>query len=79
MARYPRVHLPGVPLHIVQRGHNRRRCFFHLKDYRAYLHRLRFALGARGVALHAYCLMTNHVHLLITPSDIAAVDRHAVG
>ena len=75
MARHPRVHLPGVPLHIVQRGHNRKRCFFYAVDYYAYLRRLRVALVSTRVALHAYCLMTNHVHLLITPSDVTAVPK----
>lgn len=73
MPRPPRILLAGVPLHIVQRGHNRKPCFFAPHDREAYLHRLRIALDTADVALHAYCLMTNHVHLLITPSAVAAV------
>lgn len=75
MPRRPRIHLNGVPLHIVQRGHNRAPCFFTEEDYYAYLHWLDEALGEHGCALHAYVLMTNHVHLLLTPAKAAAVPR----
>src|SRR5262245_33428556 len=75
MARHCRVHLPEVPLHIVQRGHNRKPCFFHVVDYTGCLRRLSIALECTGIALHGYCLMTNHVHLLITPSNVAAVPQ----
>jgi putative transposase len=67
MPRRPRIQLDGVPLHIVQRGHNREPCFFGEEDYQGYLHWLGEALTANQCALHAYVLMTNHVHLLITP------------
>lgn len=67
MPRRPRVHLAGQPLHIVQRGHNRQACFFREDDYRRYLHWLALALSKHRCALHAYALMTNHVHLLVTP------------
>jgi putative transposase len=67
MPRRPRIHLAGVPLHIVQRGHNRDACFFGDDDYHAYRHWLGEALRESGCALHAYALMTNHVHLLLTP------------
>ena len=67
MPRRPRIHLDGVPLHIVQRGHNREACFFGEEDYQAYLHWLGEALKKERCALHAYALMTNHVHLLVTP------------
>lgn len=73
MPRQPRVHLPGVPLHIVQRGHNREPCFFFERDYHCYLHWLNEALIATATTLHAYVLMTNHVHLLLTPSDAHAI------
>ena len=75
MPRRPRVHLDGVPLHIVQRGHNREPCFLNEEDYGAYLHWLGEALGESQCALHAYVLMTNHVHLLLTPKKAAAVPR----
>jgi putative transposase len=67
MPRRPRIHLPGLPLHIVQRGHNRDACFFAEEDFQVYGHWLGEALKDTGAALHAYVLMTNHVHLLLTP------------
>jgi len=73
MPRRPRVHLAGQPVHIVQRGHNRQPCFFCEDDYRAYLHWLDLALVKHRCALHAYVLMTNHVHLLMTPETPASV------
>jgi putative transposase len=75
MPRRPRVHLDGVPLHIVQRGHNREPCFFAEEDYSGYLHWLGQALGEAECKLHAYVLMTNHVHLLLTPRKAQAVPR----
>ena len=78
MLRRPRIHLPGQPLHIVQRGHNREACFFAEEDYHAYLHWLGEALAATGVQLHAYVLMTNHVHLLLTPPEADAVPRMVI-
>lgn len=75
MPRRPRIHLDGVPLHIVQRGHNREPCFFAEEDFHCYLHWLGEALRREGVALHAYALMTNHVHLLVTPERAAGVPR----
>jgi putative transposase len=59
----------GVPLHIVQRGNNRIACFFTAADYRFYLRHLEELAGRFACAVHAYVLMTNHVHLLLTPSD----------
>ena len=73
MPRPPRLHLEGVPLHIVQRGHNRQPCFFAEEDYHAYLHWLGEALAREGALLHAYALMTNHVHLLVTPPRAESV------
>ena len=75
MPRRPRIHLDNVPLHIVQRGHNREPCFFGEEDYQAYLYWLGEALKKERCALHAYALMTNHVHLLITPRQAEAVPR----
>lgn len=66
MARRPRLDLPECPIHIVQRGNNRLPCFFHDEDYGAYREALGFASRACEVAIHAYVLMTNHVHLLCT-------------
>ena len=67
MARPPRLELPGVPMHVVQRGVNRAACFFNDVDRRFYLKCLTGSAVARGCSLHAYVLMTNHVHLLVTP------------
>ena len=75
MPRRPRIQLDGVPLHIVQRGHNREPCFFGEDDYASTLHWLGDALGETQCALHAYVLMTNHVHLLLTPRKAEAVPR----
>ena len=75
MPRRHRVHLDGVPLHIVQRGHNREPCFFDEQDYNAYLQWLGDALAREHCALHAYVLMTNHVHLLVTPASAGSIPR----
>jgi putative transposase len=75
MPRRPRIHLNDVPLHIVQRGHNREPCFFAEEDYHAYLYWLGEALIKERCALHAYALMTNHVHLLLTPRRAESVPR----
>jgi len=69
MARKPRFIFPGVPQHIVQRGNNRNSCFFSTDDYLHYLQELRKAASRNKVAVHAYVLMTNHVHLLATPEE----------
>jgi putative transposase len=70
MARHPRTILPGVALHVVQRGNNRNACFHMDGDYLTYLTHLRHLCGKYDCEVHAYCLMTNHVHLLLTPADI---------
>jgi putative transposase len=70
MARGPRLIVPGIALHVVQRGHNRRDCFQHDTDYLVYLSNLGELSAQTRCALHAYCLMTNHVHLLLTPSSL---------
>ena len=75
MARLPRLDLPGVPQHVVQRGNNRMPCFLDDEDRLAYLELLRQACLHHGCALHAYVLMDNHVHLLLTPSAQGAVSR----
>jgi len=75
MPRRPRTHLDGQPLHIVQRGHNRDACFLIEEDYQAYLGWLADALKSSGCQLHAYVLMTNHVHLLITPNTAESVPK----
>ena len=67
MARVARIVVAGYPLHVVQRGLNRQPCFYDQSDYEAYLRFLAEFSSQFGCSLHAYCLMTNHVHLLLTP------------
>jgi putative transposase len=69
MARHPRAIFPGVALHVVQRGNNRNDCFKGDSDYLTYLAYLRHGSTKYECEVHAYCLMTNHVHLLLTPSQ----------
>jgi putative transposase len=69
MPRPRRVVLPSVPLHIIQRGNNRIPCFASRNDYLAYLDMLRECAFDCGCAVHAYVLMSNHVHLLLSPDD----------
>jgi putative transposase len=75
MPRKPRMYLAGVPCHVVQRGNNRDACFFTDDDYRFYLEALGDACRRYQADLHAYVLMTNHVHLLMTPQAADAVSR----
>lgn len=72
MPRRPRLIYPGVPLHIIQRGNNRQACFFSDDDYHCYLDWLRQYAGENDCSIHAYVLMTNHVHLLMTPGTAEA-------
>jgi putative transposase len=72
MARRPRLELPGHALHIIQRGNNRTACFYAADDYRLYLDCLADAAATHGCLVHAYVLMTNHVHLLATPQKPCA-------
>lgn len=75
MPRQPRPDLAGVPQHVVQRGNDRQPCFFRPADYVRYLVALREASLRYGIAVHAYVLMTNHVHLLVTPAAAGAVSH----
>ncbi|MCK4841423.1 MAG: transposase [Methylococcales bacterium] len=75
MPRKPRFYLPGVPVHIVQKGNNREAIFFEESDYSAYLGWLKDALKRYDCQLHAYVLMTNHVHLLVTPKAQESISR----
>ena len=69
MPRRARIKCGGIPHHIIQRGNNRTACFFADDDYRCYLQSLSEGAHRYGCAIHAYVLMTNHVHLLATPED----------
>ena len=68
MPRRARHYLAGMPYHIVQRGNNRQICFREPDDYRCYLNLWRKVSAYYGVFVHAYCLMTNHIHFLVTTS-----------
>ena len=69
MPRKRRFFLPDIPVHVVQRGRSRNPVFFDDEDYTAYLAWLSEASARYGCAVHAYVLMTNHVHILVTPAD----------
>jgi putative transposase len=73
MPRSPRFDLAGVPQHVIQRGHGHAQCFFSPADYRCYLTQLLHASRRWQCAIHAYVLMSNHVHLLLTPTTVGAL------
>jgi putative transposase len=75
MPRGARVVLPDIALHLVQRGINRGPCFFSERHYADYLELLACFAKQFGCSIHAYCLMTNHVHLLLTPHHRGACAR----
>ena len=75
MPRKPRFVIPGVPVHIVQRGRSREPVFYDDADYQVYLSRLKEAAERYQCQIHAYVLMTNHIHLLATPSDTQGITR----
>ncbi|MCR4299489.1 MAG: transposase [Gallionella sp.] len=66
MPRRARIALPNVPVHLIQRGNNHQPCFFADEDYRRYLDWLAEYANKTGCRIHAYVLMTNHVHLLLS-------------
>lgn len=72
MPRRARLVLPNIPLHIIQRGNNRQACFFADEDYSIYLDWLAEHASKTGCQVHAYVLMTNHVHLLISADWVEA-------
>lgn len=76
MPRHARIILANVPIHLIQRGHNRQACFFADQDYYTYLEWLRRHAVESDCTIHAYALMNNHVHLLLsaaTPTALAAM------
>jgi putative transposase len=75
MARLPRLVLPGQPHHIIQRGNNRQAIFVDDKDRQHFLANLRECALTHEVAIHAYVLMDNHVHLLATPQQVDGLSR----
>lgn len=75
MPRQPRYHLAGVPQHVIQRGNNRQPVFFADADYDCYLEYLKEASDKHQCDIHAYVLMTNHVHLLMTPHKAEGIAK----
>jgi putative transposase len=75
VARLPRLNLPGIAQHVVQRGNNRQVSFFVEQDYTVYLDKLKEYGEKYKVAVHAYVLMTNHVHLLVSPETKKGVSQ----
>jgi putative transposase len=73
MPRAPRVFVDGLSLHVIQRGNNRTDVFRQEADYHVFLALLQKYLQRRSVNLHAYVLMTNHFHLLLTPKNAEAL------
>ena len=75
MARLKRLYMQGCPQHIIQRGNNRSACFYSESDYKFYLHLLKESSYKYKVSVHTFVLMTNHVHLLVTPASEFSVSR----
>jgi putative transposase len=75
MARLPRLTAPGFPHHLIQRGNNRQAIFVDDSDRALYLRELAELAGVHGLAIHAYVLMPNHVHLLATPAQHETLSR----
>jgi putative transposase len=75
MSRKPRVYLPVIPSHVVQRGNDRSPCFFEEDNYWFFLDWLGNACERYDVAIHAYVLMTNHSHLLMASCTESGVSR----
>jgi len=75
MARQPRFFVPGEVLHVVQRGNNREPIFVGEDDYLFFLDCLHQAIRRHGVFVHAYVLMTNHLHLLAVPQRRASLPK----
>ena len=78
MPRLPRVVLPDIPHHVLQRGTRKQQTFFRASDYQAYLRLLRENCTFNDIEIWAYCLMPNHVHLILSPSRREGLSR-AVG
>jgi len=70
MARIARVVLPGIPHHVTQRGNRRQQTFFNEEDYQVYMRLLTQSCSQYGTEVWAWCLMPNHVHLVLVPSSV---------
>jgi putative transposase len=75
MPRRERMYVPGLPYHLVQRGNNREVCFVEPENYQYYLELWKEYSRRYGVLVHAYCLMTNHIHFLVTPKNEESISR----
>ena len=75
MARLPRLVLPGLPYHVTQRGNRRQPTFFNDGDYALYRDLLAEAAVKAGTQIWCYCLMPNHVHPVVVPSDADGLRR----
>ena len=69
MARLPRLIVPGIPYHVTQRGNRRAQTFFEVGDYALYRDMLAQAAEKAGAEVWSYCLMPNHVHVIVVPGD----------
>ena len=78
MARIARVVVPGCPHHVTQRGNRRQKTFFEDDDYLRYKELLAEGCKAAGVEVWAYCLMPNHVHLILVPQDADGCARRSL-
>ena len=75
VARKPRIYVEGCAQHLIQRGNNRSVCFFQEADYAFYIKTLKDCSKKYGVAIHSFVLMTNHVHLLVTPAGKQSISK----
>ncbi|GAB4344272.1 MAG: transposase [Gammaproteobacteria bacterium] len=73
MPRRARSYIAGMPYHVIQRGNNREACFIESENYQFYLELWRQVSKRYEVQVHAYCLMTNHIHVLATPERRSAL------
>lgn len=78
MARLPRITVPGLPHHVTQRGNRRQKVFIEEGDYALYRDLLAQHCAANGVTVWSYCLMPNHVHLILVPNSEDGLSR-AIG
>ena len=75
MARLPRISPPGIPVHLIQRGNNRQACFISEEDHSAYADWLKEYARKYNVEIHAWVMMSNHVHLLCTPQREGGISK----
>lgn len=73
MPRRARSYLPGLPYHVVQHGNNREACFIEQENYSFYLEFWQQLSRHYDARVHAYCLMTNHIHVLATPDKVDSI------